>query len=308
MSEPKGRGAAQASGRYNMRGQMTHPDTDVLAEFRAGLITGRRGAKITAHLACCERCTAVDDQLAGVSALLASVQAPAMPDGVAQRLDTVLAAEVANRDHPERSRRDSPQETVTLGRPAGHRGFRLVSLRVLAPAAAVVLAAGGYGLSQLSHGPGNTEAASSAASAAASSSSAASAASSAGSAAKAANGALAPVASPPRSASRKLSAASLPVIISHADVSSLAALKQQVQAELNVPPGSRPTQAASSLVTACAHHVAGSAQPVLVESIPYRGQAATVIVVRTGQTNTVWVAGPACSATNRDVVASATLP
>ena len=97
---------------------MTHLDTDVLAEFRAGLITGRRGAKITAHLAGCERCTAVDDQLAGVSALLASVPAPAMPDGVAQRLDTVLAAEVANRDHPERSRRDSPQETATPGRPA----------------------------------------------------------------------------------------------------------------------------------------------------------------------------------------------
>ena len=301
MSEP------QASGRYSMRGQMTHPDTDVLAEFRAGLITGRRGAKITAHLACCERCTALDDQLAGVSALLASVPAPAMPDGVAQRLDTVLAAEVANRDHPERSRRDSRQETATPGRRAGHRGFRLMSLRVLAPAAAVVLAAGGYGLSQLSHGPG-AEATASAASAAASSSSTASAASSAASAAKAANGALAPVASPPRSASRKLSAASLPVIISHADVSSLAALKQQVQAELNVSPGSRPTQAASSLVTACAHHVAGSVQPLLVESIPYRGQPATVIVARTGQTNTVWVAGPACSATNRDVVASATLP
>jgi hypothetical protein len=291
-----------------MRGEMTHPDTDVLAEFRAGLITGRRGAKITAHLACCERCTAVDDQLAGVSALLASVPAPAMPDGVAQRLDTVLAAEVANRDHPERSRRDSPQETATPGRRPGHRGFRLMSLRVLAPAAAVVLAVGGYGLSQLSHGPGNTEAAASAASTAASSSSAANAASSAASAAKAANGALAPVASPPRSASRKLSAATLPVIISHAGISSLAALKQQVQAELNVPPGSRPTQAASSLVTACAHHVAGSAQPRLVESIAYRGQPATVIVARTGRSDTLWVAGPACSATNRDVVASATLP
>jgi hypothetical protein len=280
---------------------MTHLDTDVLAEFRAGLITGRRGAKITAHLACCERCTAVDDQLAGVSALLASVPAPAMPDGVAQRLDTVLAAEVANRDHPERSRRDSPQETATPGRRPGHRGFRLMSLRVLAPAAAVVLAAGGYGLSQLSHGPGNTEAAASAASAAASSSSAASAA-------KAANGALAPVASPPRSASRKLSAATLPVVISHAGISSLAALKQQVQAELNVPPGSRTTQHASSLVTACAHHMAGSVQPLLVESIPYRGEPATVIVARTGRNDTVWVTGPACSATNRDVVASATLP
>ena len=161
---------------------------------------------------------------------------------------------------------------------------------MLAPAAAVVLAAGGYGLSQLSHGPGNTEAAS-AASAAASSSSAASAASSAGSAAKAANGALAPVASPPRSASRKLSAASLPVIISHAGVSSLAALKQQVLAELNVPPGSRPTQAASSLVTACAHHVAGSAQPLLVESIPYRGQPATVVVAPTGRSDTVLGSG-----------------
>jgi hypothetical protein len=286
---------------------MTHPDTDVLAEFRAGLITGRRGAKITAHLACCERCTAVDDQLAGVSAVLASVPAPAMPDGVAQRLDTVLAAEVANRD-PERSRRDSPQETATPVRRPGHRGFRLMSLRVLAPAAAVVLAAGAYGLSQLSHGSGNTEAAASAASATTSSSSAARAASSAASGAKAASGALAPVASPPRSASRKLSAATLPVIISHAGISSLAALKQQVQAELNVPPGSRPTQAASSLVTACAHHLAGSVQPLLVESVPYRGQPTTVIVARTGQTNTVWVAGPACSATDRDVVASATLP
>ena len=82
---------------------MTHLDTDVLAEFRAGLITGRRGARITAHLAGCDRCTALDDQLAGVSVLLASVPAPAMPDSVAQRLDTVLAAEVARRDNAERA-------------------------------------------------------------------------------------------------------------------------------------------------------------------------------------------------------------
>ncbi len=71
------------------------PGTDVLAEFRAGLITGRPGARISAHLARCERCTAVDDQLAGVRSLLASVPALAMPDSVARRLDTVLAAEVA---------------------------------------------------------------------------------------------------------------------------------------------------------------------------------------------------------------------
>ena len=127
-----------------MRGQMTHLDTDVLAEFRAGLITGRRGTRIAAHLAGCDRCTALDDRLTGVSALLASVPAPAMPDRVAQRLDAVLAAEVARRDYPERAQGDSSRESGTRDRAAANRGFRLLSLRVLAPVAVVVLAAGGY--------------------------------------------------------------------------------------------------------------------------------------------------------------------
>ena len=116
-----------------MRGQMTHLDTDVLAEFRAGLITGRRGAKIAAHLAGCDRCTALDDQLAGVSALLASVPAPPMPDSVAQRLEVVLAAEVTSRNHPERAEVDRPGESGAHDRPAAKRGFRLATWRVLVP-------------------------------------------------------------------------------------------------------------------------------------------------------------------------------
>ena len=80
---------------------MTHLDAEVLSEFREGLITGRRGARITTHLAGCDRCTALGDQLAGVSALLASVSLPALPDSLAQRLDTVLAAEAAR---PDRAR------------------------------------------------------------------------------------------------------------------------------------------------------------------------------------------------------------
>ena len=151
-----------------MRGQMTHLDTDVLAEFRAGLITGRRGTRIAVHLAGCDRCTALDDRLAGVSALLASVPAPAMPDRVAQRLDTVLAAEVARRDYPERAQGDSSRESGTRDRPAANRGFRLLSLRVLAPVAVVLLAAGGYGVSRMIS-PGNPPAISSAGSAPASS-------------------------------------------------------------------------------------------------------------------------------------------
>ena len=141
-----------------MRGQMTHLDTDVLAEFRAGLITGRRGVKIAAHLAGCDRCTALDDQLAGVSALLASVPAPPMPDSVAQRLEVVLAAEVTRKNYPERAQVDRLGKSGTHDRPAAKRGFRLATWRVLVPVSAtavVLLAAGGYGLSLLVGGPGS---------------------------------------------------------------------------------------------------------------------------------------------------------
>jgi len=82
---------------------MTHPDSEVLAEFHAGLITGRRGARISAHLAACDRCTGVCDQLAEVSILLAAVPAAAMPDAVTQRLESVLAAEAGQRDSSERA-------------------------------------------------------------------------------------------------------------------------------------------------------------------------------------------------------------
>ena len=117
-----------------MRGQMTHLDTDVLAEFRAGLITGRRGARITAHLGGCERCTALDQQLAGVRSLLASVPAPTMPDSVAHRLDTVLAAEVAQRgmtqgDQAERADGDGTAESPAPRRPGGNRGLQRLALR-----------------------------------------------------------------------------------------------------------------------------------------------------------------------------------
>src|SRR5271165_5068379 len=132
-----------------------HLDPDVLAEFRAGLITGRRGARIGAHLVACDRCAALDDELAGVSALLTTVPAPAMPDSVAQRLDAALAAEAAQRNiHAERADGNSSRQARPPARPAGSHGFHWTAWRVLAPAAAVVLlAAGGYELSQLGGGP-----------------------------------------------------------------------------------------------------------------------------------------------------------
>lgn len=283
---------------------MTHLDTDVLAEFRAGLITGRRGTRIAVHLAGCDRCTALDDQLAGVSALLASVPAPAMPDRVAQRLDTVLAAEVARRDYPERTQGDSSRESGTRDRPAANRGFRLLSLRVLAPVAVVLLAAGGYGVSRMIS-PGNPPAISSAGRAAAPLSSAASSsAASAGSAARSAGGALVPAAGP-----RRVSAATLRVAISPTNFSSSpATLKHQVETDLGVPLAPRTTRPASSLVQGCVQRVAGGHALVRIESAHFEGRPATLIVARTGQDDTAWIAGPDCSATNPHVLAMTSVP
>ena len=283
---------------------MTHLDTDVLAEFRAGLITGRRGTRIAVHLAGCDRCTALDDQLAGVSALLASVPAPAMPDRVAQRLDTVLAAEVARRDYPERTQGDSSRESGTRDRPAANRGFRLLSLRVLAPVAVVLLAAGGYGVSRMIS-PGNPPAISSAGRAAAPLSSAASSsAASAGSAARSAGGALVPAAGP-----RRVSAATLRVAISPTNFSSSpATLKHQVETDLGLPLAPRTTRPASSLVQGCVQRVAGGHALVRIESAHFEGRPATLIVARTGQDDTAWIAAPDCSATNPHVLAMTSVP
>ena len=270
-----------------MRGQMTHLDTDVLAEFRAGLITGRRGARITAHLAGCDRCTALDDQLAGVSVLLASVPAPAMPDSVARRLDTVLAAEVTRRDNAERARGDGTAESPAPRRPGGNRGFRLLTLRVLAPAAAVVvLAAGGYGLSRLVGPEGQVTASSSA-----------------GSAARAA----APAAGPAKGAvsrPQRITPRPMVVVTGNANLSR-AGLAQQVEAALRAPaPG---TRQAPSRLRGCVLRLADGHPLQRVESVRFEGRSATLVVARTGADDTAWIAAQDCSAANPHVLAVTSL-
>jgi hypothetical protein len=307
MSEP------EASGSTGMRGQMTHLDTDVLAEFRAGLITGRRGARIDAHLVGCERCTAVDEQLAGVRSLLASVPAPAMPDSVARRLDTVLAAEVAQRearsaarnDQAERARGDGTGESPAPLRPGGNRGFRLLTLRVLAPAAAVVvLAAGGYGLSRINLGSSTGSSASTSAGGAARV-----ATPSAAGSAKSAGRVNAPAAGPskavvPRSAG--LTPANFSLVTGQRSLTR-ANLAQQVRAELLVPVSARTTKTPPKQLRGCVAKLADGQRLELVESVRFEGGPATLVVADTGAEVTAWIAAPDCSATYRHVLDTTTL-
>ncbi len=282
-----------------MRGQMTHLDASVLAEFRAGLITGRRGATIAAHLDGCDRCTALDGELAGVSVLLASVPAPAMPDRVAQGLDSVLAAEVARRDDAERARRERSPEPAASPRRAVHRRFRLPSLRVLAPVAAtaaVVLAASGYGLSVIASGPGSQVASSSA-----------------GSAQSVTGGAnrAAPLASSPPSRSgasihSQRSSSSGFTVVPISTNFQPTGLQQQLEKALKAATAAG--QQAPARVVACVREVAGSASPVQVLLAHYEGHPATIVVTRTGQGEEAWIAGPDCSGTNRDVLNHTSLP
>jgi hypothetical protein len=271
---------------------MTHPDIDVLAEFRAGLITGRRGARITAHLTGCDRCTALDDQLAGVSVLLASVPAPAVPDRVAQRLDTALAAEVASRDHAERARGDGAGESPAPRRPRGNRGFRPLALRVLAPAAAVVLlAAGGYGLSRAGLGSSSESTASSAGGAAKSVSSPTSAV----------GRAAAPEAGPARITPG--------MVVGTSNTNfSRASLAQQVRAALLVSPAPGSTRAATPQLRGCVLGLIGDHPPQRIERIRFEGRPAILVVARTGAGDTAWIAAPDCSGTNRHILASTSLP
>jgi hypothetical protein len=286
---------------------MTHLDSDVLAEFRAGLITGRRGARIAAHLAGCERCTSLDDQLARVSALLASVPAPPLPDHVAQRLDTVLAAEVvaaeaAKSNNPERAGRDGAGESAAPRRPRGNRGFRLLALRVLAPAAGVVLlAAGVFGLSRLSGGSTSSSPASKAEGAPSAVSSTAQATAGARSASGRVN---APAAAPN---SRPMTPASFVVVTSPANFTH-AGFGQQVAAALTVTPAAGAEGPPSPQIRACVQMLAGHAPLIRVESARYEGQPATLVVIGTASGREALIAGEKCSVTTRDVLAQTPLP
>ena len=301
-----------------MRGQMAHLDAEILAEFRAGLITGRRGAQITAHLAGCDRCTALGDQLAGVSVLLASVPVPAMPDRVAQRLNTVLAAESTARSEnndAERARADRPGHPASGRRRTPRPRFRLLSARVLAPVAVVLLAAGGYGLSRVI-GPGGLVTASSESSPP--NAAVPSAASSAAASAAAGSRANAPQSPPVRGAAgtvpqaHRLTPANFILVASTVNFSSVpATLKRQVEHELSTAPpavaaGTGP--AVTPQLRACVRNLTRSAPLVRVESARFEGRPATLVVARTGPDDTAWIAGPGCSATSGDILATTSVP
>ncbi len=77
-----------------MRG---HVDAESLALCAEGLLSRRRSERIRSHVASCPECAATQARLTQVPALLAQVPPPALPPGIAARLDAALSAEAALR-------------------------------------------------------------------------------------------------------------------------------------------------------------------------------------------------------------------
>jgi hypothetical protein len=274
-----------------MSGQTTHLDPEVLAEFRAGLIAGRRAAALAAHLAGCDRCAALDTGLTEVSALLATVPPPTLPADVANRLDIVLAAEVANRqNYPERAVAPPSRARRTDGWLSGWFAGNRRFLRVLAPTAAVVLAGVGYGLSQIGGNPAPVSAAAPAQ--------------------RALPAGEAKTAPNPHSVREGTEAgrASSGVMVSETNYLP-GTFSKQIEAALAAVHEPVPAPAAYGQLAACVQHVTDGATPVLlVQSARYQGRPATVIVVSRPSGDTAWAVGSGCSATSEDLLDKATLP
>ncbi|HEY6296766.1 MAG TPA: hypothetical protein VIX15_13970 [Streptosporangiaceae bacterium] len=294
-----------------MSRQTGHLDTDVLAEFRAGLITGRRRRAISAHVNGCARCTAADKQLAELSALLAAISAPAMPDSVAQRLDAALAAEIAHKNEAERAVAHHSRERRRAPRPKRRPTLQLVMTRVLVPAAAVaVLAAGGYGLSLI----GGQSSSSSSVTAG---SAAAPAAASAVPSAAQANGLNAPSAS--GHVAYPSFQKSVPFGLAPEGTDFLpATLRSQLEAALRAraPAAGRTAARPAEPLGVCVLRLTSGVRPgtlKLVESAYYQGRPAIVIIASRGSGYLAWVVTPGwvvpgCSATSAGVLARTALP
>lgn len=74
----------------------THYDLEILAELAEGLLDAATAQQVREHLAACSPCGELLADLAAVREVLAATPTPAMPMGVALRIDRALAAEAGS--------------------------------------------------------------------------------------------------------------------------------------------------------------------------------------------------------------------
>ena len=307
-----------------MRG---HADAEALAAFREELLSRRKAARVSAHLAACSRCAELDAQLTEVSALLTTSTTPPMPGALTARIEAAIAAEAAARAATTAEGAVAAAEgAVAVGaagagaggpgdraarpsRPAGGPGRSRLALRVAAVAAAFVVVAGGsYGAARLLSGsPGATTSAGSGGAAAP--------AFRANSKAPMHGGAL----RGPGGQAATGGASAHPVVVSSGTNYQPGQLQAQVSAVLthgaHAAASAGPSSASQPAVSvppvpACVRHVTGGKPPLLVDLAKYQGRPATIIVIpgaASGAVRALVVSGR-CTAITGRVLATITFP
>ena len=323
-----------------------HIGAEALARYREGDLGSRKSARIRAHLAGCPRCTAMDHDLAGVTALLASAPAPAMPDQVTTRIQAALTVEAARMAEaqvtgaggaghqpgrprqPTRAAARARQSRHAARRDSAHR-LRLpelrspLALRALGTAAVAAVIAGGiYGFAQLAPaGQSNSTASGSSG------------------AARLGEGVTAGPNSPvlhyrsggqlatftPFSTGTNFQRQRLASQVSSELRSSKRSLPTSGKMNANTSPQAEPAQAGASLqhgpsfggvavknLQGCVTRIAAGGTVRLVDVARYQGKRATIIVVAGGAgsagSTRVFVVGPGCSASRSDLIAQTSLP
>jgi hypothetical protein len=299
----------------------SHLDADVLADYREGLLSRRRSARISAHLTRCARCSSLDTGLAEVSALLASAPTPAMPAHLVARLENALAAEAAARaataggETAATGNGTAAEPASEPGRPRllepirrgpdrpGRRPPWSTGLLGAAAVIAVILVIGVYGLVKLTGQGGSSS----------SGSSGAAQGSSRSFSARGSPRSPAKVAGPDHAL---LPAGKLHLTATGTDyqpgqlagqvASVLARQQRQGSEQVGGPAHNSPTSAGTDAqLRACVTQITGGTPPSLVDQARYQGRPATIIVQAAagGRPQQVWVVGPACSAARPDLIA-----
>jgi hypothetical protein len=241
-------------------------------------------------------------RLSEVTAYLAALPQPVLPEALEARISAAIAAEAADRAKPGR----------TLGRPPRRpkvrrdRRFRIQAIS--SAAACLVLAGFAYLLTQV----GGSSSSSSAAVAAGTAAPTASAPQSqANSAEHSFSGAApAPALAEPTAAS-SASAPGSPrfTVIARGDVYEQSTLVSQVRqaladAVLGLETASAATVSApTAALTGCVSHFTGNAVPGLVDKATYDGKPVYVIAV----SSRAWVVGRGCTATDPELITTVSL-
>jgi hypothetical protein len=319
-----------------------HADAGTLAAFHEELLSSRKAGRVSAHLAGCPRCAALDAQLAEVTSLLSHTSAPPMPDALTARIEAALAAEVAARAatgsvpagdvSPRAVPATAPGIAApgTDGGPGGHgtaarragrpaRERSWLALRVAAVTAAVaVIAGGGYGLARLLS-PARPAATSAVGGAAVpgirSSRTMPRMAGGFGSASAGTSHAAQSVPN---------GTATVPVVHSGTNYqpgqvgAQASAVLTRFGTERSAAPAPGPSAvrlphqsgSAFGAITACVARLSRNQAPLLVDIASYRGQPAAVLILKgngTGPASALVIA-PGCTATKARILTTAPLP